>query len=296
MRKLRSAVICGLLASSAATASAQSKPKDKPRVEQPADVETAEQLYAKLDYDKANDVAERVTKQRNLSHDQLVRSYRVLAVTNAILDKEEAARDAFLHLLVLEPDYAVDSNLGPKVSTPFVEARGRFRSLPAKPGIAVIANVRTDGGQLRVATRDPTRIVKKVMVGYRWSAPGDYAVSESSASETTVEVAAAPPGRTRLDFYAVALDERDSTVFEAGSPQLPRSAFAEPPPKATATVTGQSGDRRSGSIFSSPLFWVLAGAAVAGGGTAMFFALRPEDPPTTASLSPQIRCGAEPCK
>src|SRR5687768_1745847 len=43
----------------------------------PADVETAEQLYAKLDYEQAKVVAKRVTEQSGLTHDQLVRAYRV---------------------------------------------------------------------------------------------------------------------------------------------------------------------------------------------------------------------------
>src|SRR5450432_2375620 len=50
---------------------------------QAADVETAEQLYAKLEFDEANKVAERVAKLRGLTHDQLVRTYRVLATTHA---------------------------------------------------------------------------------------------------------------------------------------------------------------------------------------------------------------------
>ncbi|MBF5066910.1 hypothetical protein G6O45_27245, partial [Salmonella enterica subsp. enterica serovar Istanbul] len=78
-------------------------------------------------------------------------------VTNAILDKEEQARAAFLQLLTYDPDYQADPNLGPKVNTPFVEARGSFRSLPTKPGIEVSASVSTNGGTLRVTTRDPTR-------------------------------------------------------------------------------------------------------------------------------------------
>ena len=305
MRKLRRAVLITLLALTQANV-ALAQPKggkaDKSRVEAPpADVETAEQLYAKLDYDKANEVAERVIKQKNLSHDQLVRAYRVLAVTYAILDKEEQARDAFLHLLVFDPEYTVDTNLGPKVSTPFVEARGQFRSLPTKPGMEVVANVRSDGGQLRVTTRDPTRIAKKVTVGYRWTSSGEYTVSTIPVGDATVEVAPATGGRTRLDFYALALDERDNAVFEAGNPQVPKSAFAEAGPRVGGNGGGKNpggndGEKSGGSVFSSPVFWIIAGGVVAGGATAAFFALRPEDPATRASLSPQIRCGAEPCK
>ena len=305
MRKLRRVILCvllGLTCADPALAQPKGSKADKARVETPADVETAEQLYAKLDYDKANEVAERVVKQKNLSHDQLVRAYRVLAVTYAILDKEEQARDAFLHLLVFDPDYTVDSNLGPKVSSPFVEARGQFRSLPAKPGMEVVANVRSDGGQLRVTTRDPTHIAKKVTVGYRWTSSGDYTVSTIAVGDATVEVAPATGGRTRLDFYALALDERDNAVFEAGNPQVPKSAFAEAGPRGVgagagaggATVGGDKGS--GGSFFSSPVFWIIAGAVVAGGGTAAFLALRPEEPAKQASLTPQIRCGLEPCK
>lgn len=298
MRKLRRTVLCVLLGVSATSATnaafAEPNSKDKASAEAPADVETAEQLYAKLDYDQANAIAERVVKQRGLSHDQLVRAYRILAVTYAILDKDEQAREAFLHLLVFDPEYTIDPNLGPKVSTPFIEARGQFRSLPSKPGMEVAANVRSDGGQLRVMTRDPTRIAKKVVVGYRWTSSGDFTVSTVPVGEATVEVAPAPRGRARLDFYATALDEHDNAVFEAGSSLVPKSAFAEASPQPIAG-NGKS-EKAGGSVLSSPLFWIVAGAVVAGGGTAAFFALRPEEATTRASLAPQLRCGTELCR
>lgn len=296
MRRLRGVVfsmVITTMATSVAAAPPTPKKDKSAHADVPADVETAEQLYAKLDYDKANEGAERVTKQRNLTHDQLVRAYRVLAVTHAILDKDEAAREAFLQLLVMDPDYTVDTNLGPKVSTPFVEARGQFRSLPSKPGLEIVANVRPDGGQLRVTTRDPTHIAKKVNVGYRWASSGDYTVTQLAVGDATVEVPASTPGRSRLDFYAQALDDRDNTVFEAGGPQVPKSAFAESGPRSSP---GKPSDDKGGSVFSSPFFWIFATAAVAGGGTALFFALRPEDPSTKASLTPVIRCGSEICK
>jgi hypothetical protein len=258
-----------------------------------ADVEAAEQLFTKLDYDKANEQAGQIVKQRNLTHEQLVRAYRVLAVTSAILGKEEGARDAFLQLLVFDPEYTVDQALGPKVSTPFIEARGQFRALASKPGLDVAANVRSDGGQLRVTTRDPTHITKKVIVGYRWTSSGDYTVSQISVGEGTVEVAAATQGRTRLDFYAQALDDHDNAVFEAGSPQVPKSAFAQPAPIASGGGEKQGG---GGGVLSSPVFWIVTGTVLAGGATALFFVLRPEEPPTKALLSPVIRCGSDVCK
>jgi hypothetical protein len=295
MRAAKAGVLALALVFGAGAAHAQRAgrpPAPRETKEAPADVETAEQLYAKLDYEQANSVAERVVKERNLTHDHIVRAYRVLAVTYAILDREEAAREAFLKLLVYDPDYQLDPNLGPKVNNPFVEARGQFRALSSKPGVEVIATVRSDGGQLRVTTRDPTKIVKRVVVGYRWTSSGEYRVSQiSSGDGVPVEIAAAPVGRTRLDFYAQALDERDNAVLEAGNPNVPKSAFAE-----AARGGDDRGGGGGGSVFASPFFWGFTGAAVLGGGLALFFALRPQDPPTRAMLGPVLDCGAEPCK
>ncbi|MDB4941378.1 MAG: hypothetical protein JWP97_912 [Labilithrix sp.] len=264
----------------------------------PADVETAEALYAKLDYEGANGVAERVVRKSGLTHDQLVRAYRVLAVTDAVLDKEDQAREAFLQLLTYDPDYQADPNLGPKVNTPFSEARGSFRSLSSKPGIEVSAAVSTNGGTLRVTTRDPTHVVKRVNVGYRWTSSGEYTVSQVNPNDgaAAVEVATPPTGRTRLDFYVQAMDERDNAVLEAGNPSVPKSAFAEASAAGTSPRGGAAAKPESGgSVFSSPIFWIAASVVLVGGGTAAFFALRPQDPPTHATLSPVIVCGTDRC-
>lgn len=273
-------------------------PPAKPAAaETPATTENAEQLFTKLDYDRANDVAERVLKQKGLSHDQLVRTTRVLAITYAILDKEEQARDAFLQLLVFDPDYQVDPALGPKVSTPFMEARGQLRSLPSKPGLEVVPNVRSDGGQLRVTTRDPTHLAKKVVVGWRWTSAGDFTTSNVGTGEAVVEIAAAPAGRSRLDFYAQGLDERDNAVFEWGSAAVPKSAFAE---AAKSTTIGGGDTTRAGKekhgVLASPIFWLVAGAVVIGGGVTAGILATHKDPATEATLSPSIRCGTDLCK
>lgn len=255
-----------------------------------AEIESAEQLYAKLDYEQANTVADRVTKRSGLSHDQLVRAYRVLGITYAILDKEEQAKDAFLTLLTYDPEFQIDTGLGPKVTTPYMEARGTFRSLLQKPGIDVVSNVSTSGGTVKVTTRNPTKVVKKVVVGYRWTSSGSYTVSEVAPGEAVIEVSAAPQGRTRLDFYAQALDERDNAVFEAGNATVPKSAFA------AADGSGGGDTKKDGTPFyKSPIFWAIAGAAAIGGGTAIFFAARPNDPPTSASLTGVMFCGGSRC-
>ena len=110
-----------------------------PKKETPADVDTAEGLLTRLDYEGANAVAGKIVTQRGLTHDQLLRAYEVLAVTSAVLDNESDARDAFLQVVIMEPEYQVDQNLGPKVSNPFLEARGSFRAMITKPSLEAAA-------------------------------------------------------------------------------------------------------------------------------------------------------------
>ncbi len=255
----------------------------------PADVETAEQLYAKLDYEQANSVAERVLKQQGLTHDQMVRTYKILAVTHAALDHEEQAKEAFVALLTIDPDYTFDPNLGPKVQGPYQEARGFWRGQTTRPGIDVSAVLHAqEAGSLRVKTRDPTHVVKRVTVSYRWASSGPYLTQTVAAGEATVEVPAPPSGKSRLDYYAQALDERDNVLLEAGNANAPKSAFAE------AGRPGVIAGEGKGTIFGSPVFWVITAAVVAGGVTAGYFALRPGTP-TSATWSPTLQCGGARC-
>ncbi len=275
-----------------------------PTAPPPADVETAEQLFGKLEFDDANKVAERVVKQRGLSHDQLVRIYKVLATTHAFLDHEDPAREAFILLMTYEPEYQVDPNQGPKVTTPFFEARGFWRAQSGKPGIEVAATLRAqEPGVLRVTTRDPTHIVKKVSVGYRFTSSGDFITSQVAVGASVqVDLPIPPPGKSRVEYYAQALDDRDDVAFEAGNPQAPKTALVDtqvavPTPPAGGVGSKDGGDKGGGGVLSSPVFWTIAAIVVVGGAAGAYFALRPRDAaaPTQASLAPALQCGAARC-
>jgi hypothetical protein len=276
----------------------------KPPAALPDNVETAEQLYGKLEFDDANKIAERVVKQRGLTHDQLVRIYKVLATTHAFLDHEDPAREAFILLMTYDPDYQVDPNQGPKVTTPFFEARGFWRAQSGKPGIEVAASLRAqEPGVLRVTTRDPTHIVKRVSLGYRFTTTGDFVTSQVAVgSSVQVDLPVPPPGKSRVEYYAQALDDRDDVAFELGNPQAPKSALVDtqapvvtPPPGGGDKGGGDKGG--GGGVFSSPIFWTIAAIVVVGGATGAYFALRPRDAaaPTQASLSPTLQCGTSKC-
>jgi tetratricopeptide (TPR) repeat protein len=73
-----------------------------------ADIDAGEAAYAGLDYEKANSLAQKAVGQRGLSHDQVVRAYRLLGRTYAVLGKSQQAIDAFEKLLTYAPDERAD--------------------------------------------------------------------------------------------------------------------------------------------------------------------------------------------
>jgi hypothetical protein len=261
------------------------------------DLEKAEQSYANLDYEAANKTAQGVIKQHGLTHDQLVRAYRIIGVTHAILDHDQQAQDAFVMLLTYEPDYQADQNLGPKVTTPFFEARGFWRGQPVKPGIDATATVHAKAaGSLKATIRDPSHIVKRAEVGYRWGTVGPFKTKALSAGESaSIDLAEAPTGTTRFDYYVQAFDDKDNAVLESGNATTPKSVTV-PVEAAVVGPIGNGDKKEKSSILASPGFWGVVGGVVAVGAAVTIFALaRPKDEPTSASISPGLNCGPAPC-
>lgn len=269
------------------------------RVQQ--DLEQAEQGLVNLDYDNANKIALRVVQQRGLSHEQLVRAYRVVAITDAVLDKESAAREAFQQLLTYDPGYQGDSNLGPKVQAPFMEARGYLRAQAQQPGIEVSVVLRpSEAGTIRVTTRDPTHLVKRIAVSYRWGGEGVFSTTPVAASEgTSVEVPPPPAGTTRLDYYVQALDDRDGAVFESGNASVPKSATVDMS-GAMAGARGGGAGAPAAEHHASALPWVLTGLGVlvAGGvvtGIVLASNKSSTGPANAVELTPSLQCGTGKC-
>jgi len=257
------------------------------------DLEKAEQLYANLDYDAANKLAASVVKQRGLTHDQLVRGYRILAISHAVLDREEPARDAFVMLLTYDSEYQADPNLGPRVTTPFFEARGFWRGQSTKPGVDVVATAKAhEASSLKVTIRDPSHIVKRAQAAYRWGPTGDFTVKPVATGEAaTLDVPEPPANASRLDYYVQAFDDKDNAVLETGNATQPKTVTVEAGPAAATPPA----DKKK-SVFSSPVFWVVTtGVVVVGGGLAAFLLTRPAAEPTSASLSPALTCGGVKC-
>lgn len=267
------------------------------------DLAAAEAAYGQLNYEDAARRAELVTKKRGLSHDQLVRSYRVLAFSRAAIGDDEHARESFVLLLTYDPDHKVDKSLGPKVQQPYLEAKGYWRQQMARPGIEVSPGALRQGttATLRVVTRDPSHVAKGVTVGYRFGAQGRFETAQIAVGEQSVNLSV-PTGETRLDYYVQALDANESVVFEVGNPSSPKTSLVEVKSLAPAGSAGAK-QESGGSVFSSPIFWVATGVVLVGGAVGTYFIAssskgtrEEQTPPTGANLAPILFCGTEKCR
>lgn len=261
------------------------------------DVETAEQLYQKLEYEQANATCLAVLKRRGLGHDELVRTYRILAVTYAVLDKDELAKETFIKLLAVDPSYEADPNLGPRVTDPFLEARGYFRAQNQKPGLTVEPTVRSDGGAIRVVAKGPPRFVRRIVVAYRWGSSGAMNENIVTGPAGSIDVVKAPAGASRLDYFVVAQDENENAVMVRGSKEAPISVFSDPAPKRGAG-SSESKASEGRSVFASPWFWIVTGVVAAGGAATAYYFLGPAKiaEPTAATLRPTLDCGVGACR
>jgi hypothetical protein len=272
------------------------------------DLAAAEQAYVDLDFEKANALADGVVKRGGLTHALLVRAYELLGRTHAILNHDDAARDAFVKLLTYSPSEKEDRNLPPRVTVRMEEARGALAGYTSMPGIELTPSLLPgDGGTLRVTTRDPTHVVQRIVVGWRWGTGGVFSTATPVAGEAVeLPLSSAPPGAARLDYYANAYDDRGDVVFEVGNPDAPKTALVPVPPAPTAPPPAllpgpASASHYAGgkSIFASPVFWAVAGGVVVAAGTGLFFVLRkPRDetlPPTGSELSPVLLCNGNRC-
>jgi hypothetical protein len=253
-----------------------------------SDLAKAEQAYSALDYPTANATAQAVLQKGDLPHDELVRATRILALSSVAMDKPAEAKDAFVLLLTYDPTYTVDPKLGPRYREPFNEAKGYWAAQSGKPGLesSVMVSPRAPGS-IRVTTRDPSGVVKRIIVSYRWAPAKTFVQAAAKTGESHVDVPAPPAGSTRLDYFVRAEDAAGSVAFENGSASSPRFSVVQ----AEATRADAKEGR---SVFASPIFWIITGVIVAGGATAaVLLATQKGDTTTVVSnkWTPALGCG-----
>jgi len=257
MMRLSTTLLASLLA---ATASAQGT---DPLV-------AAEQAYMEVDFERTAELARAALASGQLTHDRLVRVYELLGVSLAAQGEEEASRDAYVKMLALDPEATVDTNLAPRLRSPFMEARGFWATRSDSLDVDVTL-VRARRG-LRIQLNDPLDMAVEIRVLTR--VHGTYEEMDEerlpAAPSHLVEVEGLPEV-DQIEYVVQVLDGDGNRILERGTEDVPNVVGREPQPVG-APVEGGAAEGGGGA---PTWLWVALGVVAAAGlGVGLYYGLR----------------------
>lgn len=151
------------------------------------ELERAEALFSQFKCAEARAVLARVKAAGRLERPALLRALELSGVAAGQLRQTAAAEDVFRELLVLDPNYQLAAEYAPRVTTPFLAARGW---VAANGALVVEPEVALGPGEvqrlgLRVKS-DPLRQVRRARLhladGTSWRATGGHLANVLFAS------------------------------------------------------------------------------------------------------------------
>lgn len=201
---------------------------------------SAEAQVSGLQYSEA---AKSLTHARADQGNDRVTQIRILELTGVVeasLGHGQAASDAFSAMLYLDPTHALSDEWGPKVKTPFYEARGWMGDHHPFSAKAVAPHL--EGGQAKSVSielgEDPLHLYGVVRIHF--SADGVASTADAQAVPGPVVVPA--PIATKLTWWAEVLGKNKEvlgSVGDATTPQVIQSAArpSSPSPAVAALVS-----------------------------------------------------------
>ena len=223
----------------------------------------AEAAYGEIDFDRALEEANAALEEGGYGPRDLARIYELIGMAAAASDDEERSRDAYIRLLALRPDAEVDTNLAPRMRSPFMEAKGYWASRTDVLGVE--ARFVAARHLLRVELVDPLGMATDIIVRFRAAGTIEYEENNSVASaSTTIPLPEVP----QVHYVVEVLDEHGNRIAVLGSDDEPRVAG-----EADLTISGPVEASEGGGV---PVWvWVGLGVVVAGAAaTGLYFGLR----------------------
>jgi len=229
-------------------------------------LQQAEEAYLQVDIEATEQLAQRAIEVGHNTVEDTARIYALLGWAAALQQHDDAARDAFVKMLAIKPDSRMDSSLGPRLQSPFLEARGFWAAQAQRLGAEVSLSEDSDDElAVSAAISDPLGMAGSVVVRTRPAGQRDFRETRHPASRR-VRVPVAGGSELRyVDAVVVVLDERGNEIIRVGTDVAPQRL------RGPGATTGPTGPTDSGpSIFSSPWFWVISGAVLVGAAVTIY--------------------------
>jgi hypothetical protein len=198
--------------------------------------------------------------------------YRLSGIVDAALGDLKASTDAFTRLLALSPKAALPAGTSPKIKRPFDAAARYFRTHAALE--LKLETTATPPLITLVLASDPLGMVARAHVVFSIDGGAEQAKDVVASERTEITL----PAGGRIDARVAALDDHGNRLVEIGSKEVPIVIIGEarpvvtarPPAPRRAQVTARAAPRAERALYLR--WWPYAGAAVAFGGVAGYFA------------------------
>ena len=243
-----------------------------------SEIEQAEEAYAQIDFEQTIAHANAAIEEGDRSPAEMKRLYELLGLSYAAERQEEEARDAYIRMIAMDPEAQVDTDLAPRIRSPFLEAKGYWSS--RSKGFGVEARVIPAQHSVRVELIDPVGMATELRVLSRRHGEATAMQEQRVAAERVALVAVeALSEEGQIDYVVEVLDEHGNRIAELGTELEPRiHGTAVLAPARTGDDEGRSDE---GGI--SPWVWIVGGVVLAGAvGVGLYLGLR-EQPVTLQS-------------
>ena len=171
---------------------------------------------------------------------------------------------AYIRMLALDPEHEVDRNLAPRLRSPFLEARGYWTARSDR--LEAEVELASDEGALRVTLSDPLDMAEAVIVRARPAGAASWSDTRVPAMDSQLVPVEGLAEADRVEYAVEVHDAYGNRLVELGTVGAPRALGEMEVGPGPAEPDG--GD----SIFSSPIFWGVAGAVVVGAAIGIGFA------------------------
>ncbi|MBI3182883.1 MAG: tetratricopeptide repeat protein [Myxococcales bacterium] len=202
---------------------------------EPSPLLQAEQAFEALEFDRAAKLFQAALASSG-SREERLRAWRGLGLSHAFQGDVRAARAVFEKLLLLDPSAEVEKSLGPKIATPFEQAR---KAVGSKRNHLLLE--RMDSGAVRLLLREDVPWASALFLHARPDGSSSYSlfrgrpgepVSASFAPEVAVEAWAEARDQEEGVLYSLGSASRPQRLAPVARPELPpaiRAAVEEPP-------------------------------------------------------------------
>lgn len=270
---------------------------DEPRGAGP--MNRANTAWGRGEFDVAEALYHEALEQGGLSRDSTLKAYVYMACARAVQGKREQALSAFRQAVLIDAHFAIPSEAGKKAVAlgeqvrakeghvgPFVlqtEAPQRVAS-----GTAFTVKVTMDESRAALLTR----VALKVTGGL---GPGSFETEQEVPQggdgpvkmKFDVPAKIAMPG-SELKIRLAGLDPHDNELVTADAhTSVAGSGVAVVGGHGHETTEPPPEKKKGGGFWSSPAPYIIAGLALAGAGVGVYFATRPGDEVSLASVKVQ---------